>query len=221
MIRYCLTARQKLQPCDVGWGNCGTNGCSSCFAEPQEENCHYLVDEKQPQTCPYCGGILSEHSTSASSKDYGFGQHIKEAVRAIKEVLKLKRKGLAGKLVKSVSGAVKRVKEAFSPKSQIRGFTRAKNKGMKRQGYTFPYPLSRSLTENLLKQQQQASGGTPDWLKVSREKMAVAEDCLSEFHNLCDVIKKEITTIKRIQAGCHAREASYEKSLQEVSGGRN
>lgn len=61
MIRYCFTKRQDLSPCDAGWGACSSDGCSSCMDEPQEKNCHNLVDENTPQTCPYCGNILQKH----------------------------------------------------------------------------------------------------------------------------------------------------------------
>ena len=60
MIRYCLTERQKLLPCRVGWGYYGSNGYSSCFDEPQEENCRNLVDENSGQTCPYCGNLFQK-----------------------------------------------------------------------------------------------------------------------------------------------------------------
>ena len=54
MIRYCLTERQKLAPCEIGWGSIGHDGCYTCHDEPQEKNCRMLVDENIPQTCPYC-----------------------------------------------------------------------------------------------------------------------------------------------------------------------
>lgn len=60
MIRYCLTERAKLVPCDTGSGSVGSEGFHSCWDEPQEKNCHMLVDENTRQTCPSCGNYMGK-----------------------------------------------------------------------------------------------------------------------------------------------------------------
>ena len=45
-IRYCLTALGKIIPCCVGWGEISSNTIKTCQDEPMEENCHYIVEER-------------------------------------------------------------------------------------------------------------------------------------------------------------------------------
>jgi len=45
--------------CPVAWGSVGTEGLKSCYDEPMEENCKYLVDEEpEVECCPTCGTAL-------------------------------------------------------------------------------------------------------------------------------------------------------------------
>ena len=46
VIKYCLTEKGRIIPCEVGWGCYGTDGSTSCHDEPQEKNCRNLIDEK-------------------------------------------------------------------------------------------------------------------------------------------------------------------------------
>ncbi len=57
-IRYCLTAQEKLRPCDAGWGAVGSEGCYSCWDEPMEKNCKNIVDTEDVAICPYCGAAI-------------------------------------------------------------------------------------------------------------------------------------------------------------------
>ncbi len=61
-IRYCFTEKQKLLPCNIGWASYSSDDVRSCRDDPQEKNCHYLVDEKAKQTCPYCGNVLQKEN---------------------------------------------------------------------------------------------------------------------------------------------------------------
>lgn len=78
MIRYCLTEGHRLLPCGVGWEGIDSSGCSFCYDEPQEKNCHNLVNEHSRQKCPYCGNYLKR------KREYPFGQNIRDAISTIK-----------------------------------------------------------------------------------------------------------------------------------------